>query len=93
MRDLILGLARPILQRIGRDEGGAIAVLIAVLIGGGVLTGMGALVIDIGQLYVERAQLQNGAEAGAMAVAKSCAAGPCAPATAVAYADANAKRL
>ncbi len=91
MRDLILGLARPILQRAGRDEGGAIAVLIAILIGGGVLTGIGALVIDIGQLYVERAQLQNGADASAMAVAKSCAAGPCAPATAVAYADANAK--
>ena len=51
---------------------------------------MGALVIDVGQLYAERAQLQNGADAGAMAVAKSCAAGPCAPATAVAYADANA---
>ena len=39
MRDLIRGLARPVLQRIGRDEGGAIAVLIAVLIGGGVLPG------------------------------------------------------
>ena len=90
MRDLILGLARPIRQRVGRDEGGAIAVLIAVLIGGGVLTGMGALVIDIGQLYVERAQLQNGADAAALAVAKSCAAGTCTASLATTYADANA---
>ena len=73
------------------DERGAIAVLIAVLIGGGVLTGMGALVIDVGQLYAERAQLQNGADAGALAVAKSCAAGTCTPAIATAYADANAE--
>jgi Flp pilus assembly protein TadG len=62
-----------------------------VLIGGGVLTGMLALVIDVGQIYVERAQLQNGADAAALAVAKSCAGGPCAAAMAATYADANAR--
>ncbi len=50
---------------------------------------MGALAIGIGQLYAERAQLQNGADAAALAVAKSCAVGTCAPAIATAYADAN----
>jgi hypothetical protein len=85
------GLARPVLRRLGSDERGVIAVLVAILLGAGVLTGMGALVIDVGQLYSERAQLQNGADAAALAVAKSCAAGTCAPDLAVQYADANAK--
>jgi Flp pilus assembly protein TadG len=62
---------------------------------GGVLLGLGALVIDVGQLYQERSQLQNGADAAAIAVAKSCATSTCtasgAATTALAYADANAK--
>ena len=89
MRDLILGLVRPALRLLGRDDSGAVAVLVGILIGGGVLFGLGALVVDVGQLYAERAQLQNGADAGALAVAKSCAQGTCAPATATSYADAN----
>ena len=87
----MLGLARPLLHRLGHDDRGVIAVLVALLIGGGVLTGMGALVIDVGQLYSERAQLQSGADAAALAVAKSCASGTCAPGLAVQYADANAR--
>jgi Flp pilus assembly protein TadG len=89
MRDLITGLARPLLALLGRDERGAVGVLVAILIGGGVLFGMGALVIDVGQLYSERAQLQNGADAGSLAVAKSCATGTCTPAIATSYANAN----
>ncbi|MGO9079967.1 MAG: TadE/TadG family type IV pilus assembly protein [Streptosporangiaceae bacterium] len=84
------GLASAILRLLRRDDSGAIAVLVAVLIAGGVLTGMGALVIDVGQLYAARAQLQNGADAAALAVARSCAAGTCMPGTAAEYADANA---
>jgi hypothetical protein len=42
-----------------------------------VLLGMAALVIDIGALYYERAQLKNGADAAALAVAQNCAAGNC----------------
>ncbi|HEX6235572.1 MAG TPA: pilus assembly protein TadG-related protein [Acidimicrobiales bacterium] len=42
-----------------------------------VLLGMGALVIDIGAIYQERRELQNGADAAALAVAKDCAAGDC----------------
>lgn len=63
--------------------------LVAVLLGGGVLVGMGATVIDVGQLYQERAELQNGADAAALAVAESCATGTCTPGIAGSYADAN----
>ena len=71
MRDLIPGIARPLLRLLRRDERGAVGVLVAVLLAGGVLLGLGAMVIDVGQLYQERAQLQNGADAAAVAVAKS----------------------
>jgi Flp pilus assembly protein TadG len=90
---LITGLARPLLRLLGRDDRGAIGVLVAVLIGGGVLLGMGALVIDVGQLYQNRAELQNGADAAALAVAQSCAAGTCAPSLAAQFATANASKL
>jgi hypothetical protein len=75
MRELILGLARPLLRLAGRDERGVVGVLVAVLIGCGVLLGMGALVIDLGQIYQNRAELQNGADAGALAIADACALG------------------
>lgn len=90
MRDLIRGLSGPVMRLIGRDERGAVGVLVAILIGGGVLLGMGALVVDVGQLYSERAQLQNGADAGALAVAKTCAQGTCSPGAAALYANRNA---
>jgi hypothetical protein len=38
---------------------------------------MVAVVVDIGALYFERAQLKNGADAGALAIAQNCAAGNC----------------
>jgi hypothetical protein len=57
------------------------------------LLGMGALVIDIGALYVEKRQLQNGADAAALAVAQDCAGGDCGAYSSRAdqYADLNAK--
>jgi Flp pilus assembly protein TadG len=93
MRNLIFGLARPMLRLLGRDERGAVGVLIAVLVGGGVLLGMGALTIDIGRLYQNRAELQNGADAAALAVAKSCASGTCNAGLAAPLANANASNL
>lgn len=72
-----------------REDRGAIGALVAVLVGGGVLVAMGALVVDVGRLYQERAELQNGADAAALAVAQSCAAGNCTPGIAATYADAN----
>jgi Flp pilus assembly protein TadG len=89
-------LARPLLRLLGRDDRGAIGVLIAVLLAGGVLLGMGALTIDVGQIYQNRAELQNGADAAALAIATQCADGTC-PAnpltTAVTYASDNASAL
>ncbi|MFC9695099.1 TadE/TadG family type IV pilus assembly protein [Kribbella sp. NPDC056951] len=85
-------LGRPMLRLLGSDDRGAFGVLVASLLGTGVLLGMGALVIDVGTLYQERAELQNGADAGSLAVAKSCVVGPsCTPGTAGTYANLNAK--
>jgi len=92
MRDMTARLARRA-RRLGRDERGAVAVLVGILIGSGVLLGMLALVVDVGRLYQERAELQNGADAAAVAVAKTCALGACNPAVATTYADGNASRL
>ena len=79
--------------KLGRERG-AVAVLVAIVLGTGVLMGMAALVIDVGGIYSERGQLQNGADAAALAIAGSCAS----PAgcgdvwqTARRYANANAK--
>jgi hypothetical protein len=57
-----------------------------------VLLGMGALVVDVGALYQERREVQNGADAAALAVAKGCALDDCQDAygTADHYADENA---
>jgi Flp pilus assembly protein TadG len=65
-----------------------------------VILGIGAIVIDIGALYQERRELQNGADAAALAVARECAAnaGSCAgqataETTADNYGDANSYDL
>ncbi|MHA7220284.1 pilus assembly protein TadG-related protein [Arthrobacter sp. MDT1-48-3] len=57
------------------DERGAVAVIVALLMV--VLLGFAALVVDIGMLYAEKAELQNGADAAALGVAQHCAAGAC----------------
>jgi Flp pilus assembly protein TadG len=93
VRDLMASLARLIAVRLRHDERGVVGVIVAIFIGAGVLTGMGVLVVDLGQLYQERAELQNGADAAALAVAKSCALGACTPAVAGQLADANASSL
>jgi hypothetical protein len=93
VQELMAGGTRLIRLRLRQDERGVIGVLVAVMIGGGVLTGMGALVVDIGQLYQERAELQNGAEAAAIGVAKSCALGACSLTVAQGLADGNASSL
>ncbi|WP_120523123.1 TadE/TadG family type IV pilus assembly protein [Arthrobacter celericrescens] len=52
-------------------ERGAAGVTVALLLM--VLVGAGAMAVDVGQIYVERGELQNGADAGAMAAAQLCA--------------------
>ena len=93
MRDLMVALVSPVLRLLRREERGAIGVLVAIMLGCGVLTGMGALVDRCRPLYQERAELQNGADAAALGVAKTCALGGCAPTVAQLYANANASRL
>lgn len=53
------------------NERGAVSVLVAILMV--VLIGFTALAVDVGLLHSERAQLQNGADASAIAMAQTCA--------------------
>jgi hypothetical protein len=55
------------------DDRGAVAVIVAILLAGGVLMGFLALTIDVGELYLERQQLQSGADSAALAIANACA--------------------
>ena len=78
----------------GPSEEGAIAIIAAVLFGLGVLLAMAALTIDVGSIYAERRQLQNGADSAALAVAQDaatlCSTGACVPSSrAQTYANAN----
>lgn len=88
-------LRRPLRRLLLQDDAGAIGILVAALLGGGLLLGLGAMVIDVGQLYQERAELQNGADAAALAVAKLCIEPTCtstnALSTAQTYAGENTK--
>jgi Flp pilus assembly protein TadG len=61
-----------------RREHGASAVLVAILMVP--LLGFAAISLDVGSLYVERGQLQNGADAAALGIAQACSRGaaPCA---------------
>ncbi|MGP4031556.1 pilus assembly protein TadG-related protein [Pseudarthrobacter sp. 1C304] len=55
-------------------ERGGIAVIVALLMV--VLLGFAAIAVDVGMLYSERAQLQNGSDATALMVAQKCAKNP-----------------
>jgi Flp pilus assembly protein TadG len=63
------------LRRRLRGERGASAVLVAVLVVP--LLGFGALAVDVAAVYSEKQQLQNGADAAALAIAHDCADGAC----------------
>ncbi|TLM85917.1 pilus assembly protein TadG-related protein [Pseudarthrobacter sp. NamE5] len=52
-------------------EHGAISVIVAILMV--TLLGFVAIAVDVGVIYSERAQLQNGADASAIALAQKCA--------------------
>ena len=70
-----------------RDRGAAGVIVALMML---VLIGVGAMAVDVGQIYEERAQLQNGADAAALAVANSCAKASCNTSLAAALANANA---
>ena len=62
------------MRRVNGDDG-AVAVIVALL--SVALLGFGAIVIDVGALYAEKRDLQNGTDAAAFAVAQACAGGNC----------------
>jgi len=75
------------------DERGGIAVTVAILLV--VMIGLGALVLDVGNLYWERRQLQNSADASALAAAQDLVVGESmvvAEASARTYTSANNTR-
>jgi hypothetical protein len=81
------------MRRITDQDEGAVTIIVALSLI--VLFGMGALVLDVGNLYWERRQLQNGAEAGALAAAQDYVDGAgagAAEASARTYASANNER-
>lgn len=57
------------------SQKGAVSVMVAVLVVA--LLGCAALAVDVGAMYSEKAQLQNGADASALAIATDCANGDC----------------
>lgn len=59
-----------------RSERGAVASIVAMLLGFGVVLGFAAVSIDVGSLMWERRQVQNGADAAALSMAKTCAVDP-----------------
>jgi Flp pilus assembly protein TadG len=70
----------------GEDGVAGVLVVLMML----VLVGVGAVAVDVGQIYSERAQLQNAADSGALAVADSCAKATCDPSLAGPLANQNA---
>jgi Putative Flp pilus-assembly TadE/G-like len=57
------------------QERGAVAVIVAMVVGMFVLTGVAALSIDAGSLYAERRVVQNSADAASLLLAQACARG------------------
>ena len=53
-----------------RSEDGAVLVFVALMLV--VIIGFGAIAVDAGALYQEHRELQNGADAAALAIAQSC---------------------
>ncbi|TFC15180.1 hypothetical protein E3O19_08585 [Cryobacterium algoritolerans] len=78
------------LKSLHRSERGASAVIVAFLLVP--LIGAVGFAVDVGALYAERGQLQNGADAAALAIARDCADGVCSDPSGLSatYTNANA---
>ncbi len=76
------------------SDTGATAIIVAIVLPM-VLIGMAAMTVDVGRLYAERRELQNGADAASLALAQICAKNSSCGAgylvKAEEYADANAQ--
>jgi len=89
------GMMRQLRESIRRERGASAVVFALALIP---LLGAGAIAVDVGALYAERAQLQNGVDAAALALAAKCAKNESTCSTsatsgAQGYVDANAAIL
>jgi hypothetical protein len=62
-------------RSINDGERGAATIVVAIMMVA--LLGMAALAVDVGAMYAEKAQVQNAADAGALAIAGDCAGGAC----------------
>ena len=60
-----------------RSERGAVAIIVAMLFGFGVMAGAAALTIDVGNINADRRQLQNGADAAVLSAAQDCVKSVC----------------
>ena len=76
-----------------RGERGAVSTIVATLLGGGVILGFTALSVDVGSLMFERRQLQAGADAAALSLAKTCASAADAAALAAECSASNAATM
>lgn len=72
------------------NERGAVAIIVAIMMVA--LLGFAAIGVDVANIASDKQQLQNGADAGALAVAQSCAQGSCGNATGTATTVAAANR-
>ena len=77
--DVVLHLG--ILRTRLTDDRGAIGLIFAIVVGSGVLFGLLALSVDVGNIYTERRVVQNAADAAAVSGAMKCAKGECAQVT------------
>jgi Flp pilus assembly protein TadG len=75
----------------GFADRGGVAVIVSVLLAGGVLLGMAALSVDVGQLYAEREELMSAADASALSIAGECGKQPLSCATSTSLADVQAR--
>ena len=75
-----------LIRRLGRDDDGAVTVIVALSMS--VILAMAALVIDVGALQARKAQLQDAADAAALAIAQQCFD---APGTMIANCDAGVR--
>jgi len=84
------GLGQDGQKKLEGGEHGAASVIVAMVLV--VLLGFAALAVDVGAMYAEKAQLQNGADSAALAVAEQCAHGSCGDSTDTGnqFADSNA---
>ncbi|MEI6404789.1 MAG: Tad domain-containing protein [Actinomycetes bacterium] len=75
------------------DDSGAVTLIFVIVVLMGIMAGLFALVVDGGQLLLERRVVQNAADATLLSVAQSCAIGVGCTTSPVAYAQNNSPDL